>query len=84
MTQRQLWHPRGSFPVCPQCNKEPRHIIDGRRRPVGGHLMSCQCGDTPKCDSLALAVASWCQAHNTSMTVRPAVIAAVRPHPRAA
>lgn len=79
-TQRQQKHPAGSFPVCPTCNFEPRHILDVRHRPLGGHLMSCACGDTPKHDSLADAVRSWCRARNVSLTVRP--VASVTALPR--
>lgn len=72
MTQRQQSHPAGSFPSCPDCKTEPRHILDARGRPLGGHLMSCRCGDTPKFDTLAEAVRTWCRARNVSMTLRSA------------
>lgn len=70
MTMRQQSHPASTFPQCPACSKEPRHILDMRSRPVGGHLLSCACGDTPKFDQLSEAVQSWCRAHNVSMTLR--------------
>lgn len=76
MTQRQQSHPQGTFPVCTQCAKEPRHFTDARRRPIGGNFLACICGDTPKFDTLAQAVSHWCAARNLSMTVRP--VAAVR------
>lgn len=69
-TQRQQTHASGSFPDCPQCGREPRHIHDARRRPLGGHLLSCACGDSSKFDTLAGAVRAWCAARNVSMTVR--------------
>lgn len=71
MTQRQQSHPVGTFPQCPRCGFEARHVIDARRRPLGGHLLSCACGDSPKFDTLGQAVAHWCGARNVSMTVRP-------------
>lgn len=66
-TQRQVSHPRGTFPMCPSCSREPRHIVDGRRRPVGGHLLSCACGDTPKTDDLPAALNTWCRAHGVAV-----------------
>lgn len=71
MTHRQQSHAVGSFPQCPACQREPRHIVDGRQRPTGGHLMACSCGDSPKFDSLAVALRTWCAARNVSVTVRP-------------
>jgi hypothetical protein len=71
MTMRQQPHPAGSFPTCPACQKEPRHILDLRRRPIGGHLLACHCGETPKADDLAAAVRAFCRARNVSLTVRP-------------
>lgn len=47
MTQRQQLHPVGTFPVCPTCGDELRHIHDARVTD-GGHLLSCCCGDSPK------------------------------------
>lgn len=70
MTMRQQRHPVGSFPKCPDCGKEPRHILDQRRRPVGGHLMSCACGDTTKHDTLQGALVAWMKPRNVSLTVR--------------
>lgn len=61
--QRQQSHPSGSFPACRHCGHEPRHIMDARRRPIGGHLMSCSCGDTGKYDTLADALTAWRQHH---------------------
>lgn len=60
MTQRQQPHDAGTFPQCPDCQREPRHLLDGRRRPIGGHLLACSCGETTKYDSLQQAVAAWC------------------------
>lgn len=68
---RQQSHAAGTFPLCPGCNREPRHIHDLRRRPVGGHLLSCGCGDTAKFDSLTAAVCAWTRDRDVSMTVRP-------------
>lgn len=83
MTHRQQSHPAGSFPHCPHCNREPRHIVDGRAAPVGGHLLSCTCGDSAKFPSLAGALRAWCASRNVSMTVRPVTprrsLQAVRP-----
>lgn len=79
MTQRQTSHPEGTFPTCPDCGREPRHLIDARRRPVGGHLLSCYCGDTPKFEGLSEAVRAWCRIHNAPMTVRPARRGVVTP-----
>jgi hypothetical protein len=70
MTMRQQSHPIGSFPACSQCRKEPRHILDLRRRPVGGHLLACHCGETPKFDDLASAIRAFCSSRNVSFTVR--------------
>lgn len=81
-TQRQQKHAAGSFPACPECGREPRHILDVRRRPIGGHLLSCACGDTTKHDTLTDAVRTWCRARNVSMTVRP--VASVTALPRQA
>lgn len=68
-TQRQMPHPAGTFPKCPSCGREPKHILDGRRRPMGGHLLSCACGDTPKGDALPEALNSWCRAHGVPVPV---------------
>lgn len=68
---RQQPHARGTFPTCPQCAREPRHIHDVRRRPTGGHMLSCGCGDTARFDTLAQAIRAWCSPRNVSMTVRP-------------
>lgn len=68
-TQRQIAHPAGTFPPCPACRREPKHILDGRRRPLGGHLLSCACGDTPKADDLPEALNTWCRAHDVAVPV---------------
>lgn len=71
MTQRQQSHPRGTFPTCPACGFEARHFIDRRQAPVGGHFLSCACGDAPKRASLGSAISAWCTPRNVSLTVRP-------------
>ena len=63
LMQRQQSHATGTFPVCRHCQHEPRHILDARRRPAGGHLMSCACGDTRKHDDLAAALIEWRTLH---------------------
>jgi hypothetical protein len=68
-TQRQVQHPNGTFPKCPSCCREPRHIFDGRSRPTGGHLLSCACGDTPKAVNLPEALNTWCRAHDVAVPV---------------
>lgn len=81
-TQRQMPHPAGTFPTCPACSREPKHILDGRRRPVGGHLLSCACGDTPKADDLPAALNTWCRAHGVAVPVfapQDAKVASIRP-----
>lgn len=60
MTQRDQGHPIGTFPTCPRCAMEPHHILDSRRRPMGGHLMQCACGETGKFDNLDEALQTWC------------------------
>ena len=68
---RQQRHPAGTFPTCPACNMEPRHILDQRRRPLGGHLLSCACGDGTKQDTLAQAADSWCATRNLRACLEP-------------
>ena len=70
MTHRQQVHAAGTFPLCPGCHREPRHILDGRRRPIGGHLLACSCGETAKHDSLVEAVAAWCAPRNVRAPLR--------------
>lgn len=75
MTQRQQPHDAGTFPACPDCKREPRHILDARRRPIGGHLMLCSCGETGKHESLDQAVSQWKRMHGIPLVhVRPAVV----------
>ena len=62
MTQRQQRHPAGTFPRCPDCGGELRHIHDDRAA-FGGHLLSCCCGDSPKfaeAQDLWNALYTWC------------------------
>lgn len=68
-------HPDGTFPVCPDCGVEPRHILDLRARPRGGHLLSCACGDSTKHDNLAEATKAWGRARNIEI---PAAFASLR------
>lgn len=73
MTQRMQSHPPGTFPACPTCRREAKHVIDGRNRPVGGHLMTCSCGDSPKFDSLPEALQAFCSARGIFSDGRPKV-----------
>ena len=63
LMQRQQRHATGTFPACRDCGAEPRHILDHRCRPLGGHLMSRRCGDTTKHDDLAGALSAWRMLH---------------------
>jgi hypothetical protein len=63
MSQRQQPHAVGTFPLCPDCGDELRHIVDDRAS-AGGHFLSCCCGDSPKFGSLPLlwaAMLGWCE-----------------------
>jgi hypothetical protein len=60
-------HPAGTFPACPDCGIEPRHILDQRARPRGGHLLNCACGDCTKHDDLAAAAQAWGRAHQVQI-----------------
>lgn len=72
--QRAIVHDPGTFPICPDCGLEPRHIFDHRRRPVGGHLMSCRCGDSPKYDDMESALACWGRTHRVRVVPAPAAV----------
>ena len=65
MTLRHVLHSVGTFPICPACGDEYRHIVDSREG-LGGHCLSCCCGDSPKFptfDALLDAMQGWCLAH---------------------
>ena len=69
MTQRQQLHAVGTFPVCPDCGDELRHILDDRATD-GGHCLSCCCGDSPKFASFYLLMAAlegWCDAKGLAL-----------------
>lgn len=69
MSQRQQPHAVGTFPVCPDCGDELRHIVDDRAK-VGGHFLSCCCGDSPKFHDFQLlwdALYSWCSRRGVTM-----------------
>lgn len=69
MSQRQQPHAVGTFPCCPDCGDELRHIVDDRAK-VGGHFLSCCCGDSPKFhDFPALwdALHGWCSRRGVTM-----------------
>lgn len=73
MTQRMQLHPPGTFPECPDCGDELRHVHD-ERAVVGGHFMSCCCGDSPKfggAEAMVEALHGWCAQRGVTM---PAVI----------
>ena len=68
MTQRMQLHAVGTFPACPDCGDELRHIHDDRAG--GGHFLSCCCGDSPKFagfDPLMEALAGWCLQRGVAM-----------------
>lgn len=69
MSQRQQTHAVGTFPRCPDCGDELRHILDDRAT-AGGHFLSCCCGDSPKFASfpaLWFALEGWCQRRGVVM-----------------
>lgn len=64
MSMRMQLHGVGTFPVCPHCGDELRHIVDYST--TGGHLLSCCCGDSPKFptfEALLTAMRGWCRMH---------------------
>jgi len=88
MTHRQQLHSVGTFPVCPDCGDELRHIHDDRAA-EGGHFLSCCCGDSPKLptfDALLDAMQGWCAQRGVPVpagvslpsTMRPVLARAVR------
>jgi hypothetical protein len=69
MTQRMQLHSVGTFPVCPDCHDEYRHIRDDRAH-GGGHFLSCCCGDSPKLptfEALRDAMRGWCVARGVAV-----------------
>ena len=75
MTQRMQLHSVGTFPVCPDCGDELRHIRDDRAQ-GGGHFLSCCCGDSPKLptfDALLGAMETWCAARGVAVPRTAAV-----------
>ena len=69
MIQKQIRHPRDTFPVCRYCGTEPRHI-EGRgshsrevfdvMHPTGTrHQLECHCARTPWMPELIDALAEW-------------------------
>lgn len=69
MTQRMQQHSMGTFPLCPECGVEYRHVRDYRSC-GGGHLLSCCCGDSPKFpsfDALRAAMRGWCAARGVAI-----------------
>lgn len=82
--QSQIKHPPFSFPSCPGCGREPRHLFDARTGTFfgparGGHFMACSCGDGAKFPTFAAALSAWCGARNLDPNANRNVRALRRP-----
>lgn len=70
-TQRTVQHTHGTFPQCPRCQREPRHMLDVRRQPIGGHWLECPCNvNGLRYPTLERAIREWCGARGVAMSVR--------------
>ena len=65
MIERQKSHKPGTFPICRDCQKEPRHFVCGGGMYASGmssekHFLECRCGNrTMKYADFAIASRDW-------------------------
>jgi len=64
--QRQQTHTAGTFPICKDCHREPRHFVIGGASYSTGmssekHMLECRCHRTGKFQKVDDAVREWRQ-----------------------
>lgn len=83
MMQHQVTHPAGTFALCIDCEREPKHFVSLGKKglaPIGGNneqhqLECCPCNlKTSKCDSLQIAKSEWRMNYGKRASVPTAVL----------